>query len=50
MKLNEWIFILAGLCMIIFMPFLAAGGFYLWGIAKMIYLIGLIVYVGNRNI
>jgi hypothetical protein len=31
-------------------PVLEAGGFYLWGAVKVVYLIGVIVYVWNRNI
>ena len=50
LKLNEWVFISAGIFMLISIPFLDAEGFGLWTVAKVIYLIGLIIYVWNRNI
>jgi hypothetical protein len=50
LKLNEWVFIFAGIFMLISAAFLDEGGFGLWASAKAIYLIGVIIYVWNRNI
>ena len=41
LKLNEWIFLFAGVMTLFSIPFLEAGGFYLWVAIKIIYLSGL---------
>ena len=50
LKLNEWIFILAGVVMLASIPFFDMAGFSLWVGAKAIYVTGLVIYVWNRNI
>ncbi len=52
LKFYEWVFILSGIATLLAIPFLQTGGFYLWGVAKAIYLIGLILifYVRDRDI
>ena len=50
LKLNERFFILAGAVMLVSIPFLDMAGFSLWIGAKVIYIMGLVIYVWNRNI
>jgi hypothetical protein len=49
-KLNEAVFFLAGVAMLISVPALDSGGFYLWGAVKLLYLSAVVIYVWNRNI
>jgi len=45
LKLNEWIFLIAGISTLIAIPFFEIGGFYLWFTVKLIYLLGIIILV-----
>lgn len=49
LKLNEWIFLFAGVATLLAIPFLAFGGFYLWITIKTIYLLGVITLFYVRD-
>lgn len=49
-KLNEWIFIAAGVGTLVAIPFLSMAGFWLWAVVKMIYFLAIIVLLIETKI
>jgi len=45
LEIHERIFIAAGMLMILTIPLLATGGFYIWLAVKTIYLLGIIMLI-----
>ena len=48
LKLNEWIFLCAGIATLVAIPFLRIGGFHLWIAVKAIYITGLVVLLMQK--
>lgn len=48
LKLNEWIFLCAGIGTLAAIPFFGVGGFYLWISVKAIYISGIIVLLMRK--
>lgn len=48
LPLAEKVFILTGILTLFSVPFLATGGFYLWLIIKIVYLIGILLIIRQK--
>lgn len=48
LRLNEKIFLAAGLATLFAVPFLGIGGFYLWLAVKIVYAVGIILLILRR--